>query len=78
MADDAYAWLQLRTGPRHGAFPVDIYVIGGTHMKEKKDPATLEAFFSLVLLLFFLYNPRFPFVYKRERRAPLSRDPDRR
>ena len=42
-------------------------------MKEKKDPATLEAFFSLVLLLFFLYNPRFPFAYKRGSRAPYER-----
>ena len=39
-------------------------------MKEKKDPVTLEAFFSLVLLLFLLRNPRFPFAYKRESRAP--------
>ena len=42
-------------------------------MKEKKDPATLEAFslsLSLVLLLFLLCNPRFPFAYKRESRAP--------
>jgi len=34
-------------------------------MKEKKDMATMEAFFSLVLLLFLLCNPRFPFAYKR-------------
>ena len=38
----------------------------------KEDLATLEAFFSLylVLLLFLRYNSRFPFVYKRESRAP--------
>ena len=41
--------------------------------KEKKDPATLEVFFSLVLLLLLLYNPRFPFAYKRESRAPHER-----
>ena len=41
-------------------------------MKEKKDPTTLEAFFSLVLLLFLLCNPCFPFAYKRGSRAPLS------
>ena len=39
-------------------------------MKEKKDLVILEAFFSLVLLLFLLCNPRFPFAYKRESRAP--------
>ena len=43
-------------------------------MKEKKDPATLEAFFSLSLSLIFLLflrcNPRFPLAYKRESRAP--------
>ena len=27
-------------------------------MKEKKDPAILEAFLSLVLLIFLRYNPR--------------------
>ena len=32
--------------------PVDIYRIGGTRMKEKKDPATLEAFFSLSFFYF--------------------------
>ena len=42
-------------------------------MKEKKDPATLKAFFSLVLLLFLLCNPRFPFAYKRGSRAPHER-----
>ena len=39
-------------------------------MKEKKAPATLKAFFSLVLLIFLLCNPRFPFAYKRGSRAP--------
>ena len=39
-------------------------------MKEKKDPAILEAFFCLILLIFLRYNPRFPFAYKREA-APL-------
>ena len=39
-------------------------------MKEKKDPAILEVFFSLVLLLFVRCNPRFPFAYKRGSRAP--------
>ena len=38
-------------------------------MKEK-DLAILEAFFSLVLLLFLRYNPRLPFTYKRGSRAP--------
>ena len=46
--------------------------LGGTRMKEKKDPATLEAFFSLSFFYFFLVcNPRFPFAYKRGSRAPL-------
>ena len=38
-------------------------------MKEKKDPVTLEAFFSLVLLLFLHCNPRFPVAYKRRSRV---------
>ena len=42
-------------------------------MKEKKDPATLKAFFSLVLLIFLLFNPRFPFAYKRGSRTPHER-----
>ena len=43
-------------------------------MKEKKDPTTLEAFFSLsILLLFLLCNPRFPFAYKRGSKAPHER-----
>ena len=45
-------------------------------MKEKKDPAILEAFLSLVLLLFLRYNPRFPLAYKRESRAPHEGDPE--
>ena len=53
-----------------GSIPVDIYRIGETHMKEKKDPTTLEAFFSLVLLLFLLCNSCFPFAYKRGSRTP--------
>ena len=47
-------------------------------MKEKKDPTILEAFFSLVLLLFLLCNPLFPFVYKKGSRAPLPGEPNRR
>ena len=43
-------------------------------MKEKKDPTILEAFLSLVLLLFFHYNPRFSLAYKRENRAPYEGD----
>ena len=39
----------------------------------KKDPAILEAFLSLVLLLFLRCNPRFPFAYKRGSRAPHER-----
>ena len=42
-------------------------------MKEKKDLATLEAFFSLVLLLLLLCNPRIPLAYKRGSKAPLPR-----
>ena len=42
-------------------------------MKEK-DPAILEAFLSLVLLLFLRYNPRFSLAYKRESRAPHEGD----
>ena len=45
-------------------------MVGETRMKEKKDPAILEAFLSLVLLLFLCYNPRFPLAYKRKSRAP--------
>ena len=52
------------------AIPIDIYRIDRTRMKEKKDPATLEAFFSLVLVLFLLCNLRFLFAYKRGIRAP--------
>ena len=35
----------------------------------KEDPAILETFLSLVLLLFLRYNPRFPLAYKRESRV---------
>ena len=42
-------------------------------MKEKKDPAILEAFFSLVLLIFLLCHPRLPFAYKRISRTPHER-----
>ena len=38
--------------PQHGAVSIDIYRIGGTRMKEKKDPTTLEAFFSLSFFYF--------------------------
>ena len=51
--------------------PIDIYKVVRTRMKEKKDPAILEAFLSLVPLLFLLCNPCFPFAYKRGSRAPL-------
>ena len=34
-------------------------------MKEKKDPAALEAFFSLAFLLFLSVTCAFPFTYKR-------------
>ena len=58
--------------PAHGASDEQGHDIEPSllSMKEKKDPATLEAFFSLVLLLFLLCNPCFPFAYKRESRAP--------
>ena len=46
-------------------------------MKEKKDPAILETFLSLVLLLFLRYNPRFPLAYKRESKAPHEGEPER-
>ena len=49
---------------------IDIYRIDGTRMKEKEGPTALEVFFSLVLLLFLLCNPRFPIVYKRGSRTP--------
>ena len=39
-------------------------------MKEKKDPTILEAFLSLILLLFLRCNPRFLLAYKRQSRAP--------
>ena len=46
-------------------------------MKEKKDPTTLKAFFSLSFFSFFLLcNPRFPFAYKRGRRGPHERGPE--
>ena len=41
-------------------------------MMEKKDPVILEAFLSLVLLLFLRCNPRFLLAYKRESRAPMK------
>ena len=44
-------------------------------MKEKKDPTILEAFLSLILLLFLRYNPHFLLAYKRESRAPHEGDP---
>ena len=44
-------------------------------MKENKNPAILEAFLSLILLLFLCYNPHFPLAYKRESRVPLEGDP---
>ena len=50
------------------AVPVDIYRIGRTRMKEK-DPTILEAFFSLVLLLFLRCNPCFHLAYKRGSRT---------
>ena len=43
-------------------------------MKEKKDPAILEAFLSLVLLFFLCYNPCFPLAYKMESRVPHEGD----
>ena len=43
-------------------------------MKEKKDSAILEAFLSLVFLLFLCCNLLFPLAYKRESRAPHERD----
>ena len=45
-------------------------------MKEKNDPATLKAFFSLVLLIFLICNPRFSLAYKRESRTPHEEDPE--
>ena len=45
-------------------------------MKEKKDSAILEAFLSLILLLFLRYNPRFPLTYKRKSREPHEGDPE--
>ena len=41
-------------------------------MKEKKDPAVLVAFLSLILLLFLRCNPRFPLAYKRESRTLIN------
>ena len=46
-------------------------------MKEKKDTTILEAFLSLVLLIFLRYNPRFPLAYKRGSRAPHEGEGDR-
>ena len=48
-----------------------IHSIGGTHMKEKKDAAVLEGFFSSIFSLFlsvFSFSDVtciFPFFYKR-------------
>ena len=39
-----------------------------------KDSAILEAFLSLVLLLFLRYNLRFSLAYKRKSRAPHEED----
>ena len=51
-ADNAGAWHQRRTGARRGAVPVTICSVDGTRIKEKKDPAVLEAFVSLLFSLF--------------------------
>jgi len=47
-------------GARQGAIPIIIYIIGRTHVKEMKDLAALEAFFSLTFLLLSLGNLRLP------------------
>ena len=57
-----------------GAVLVDIYRIGGTHMKEKKDPTTLETFFSLVLLLFLSVSRDFPLSIKWEAGCPMLKN----
>ena len=63
--------------PAHGASDeesrdMEPCLIGGTRMKEK-DPTTLKAFFSIVLLLFLRCNPCFSFAYKRGSMAPHER-----
>ena len=45
-------------------------------MKEKNDSVILEAFLSLILLLFLRYNPRFPLAYKRESRTAHEGEPE--
>ena len=45
-------------------------------MKENKNPAILEAFLSLVLLIFLCCNQRFPLANKRKSRAPHEGDPE--
>ena len=47
-----------------------------TRMNKKKDRMILEAFFSLILLLFLRYNPRFPLAYKRESRTAHEGEPE--
>ena len=63
-------------GQDHDVEPSLLTSIGsrGIRMKEKKDPTILEAFLSLVLLIFLHYNTRFPLAYKRENRAPHEGD----
>jgi len=41
--------------PQHGAIAIIIYRTSGTHIKEMKDAATLEAFFSLAFPLSSLF-----------------------
>ena len=52
------------------AIPIDIYRFTGSFFSFMLVPVNLEAFLSLILLLFLHCDPCFPLAYKRESRAP--------
>ena len=56
----------------HGAVPVDVYRVSGTHVKEKKDLAILEDFFSFSFFSFPSTVTRaFPWPTKRKEGRPI-------
>ena len=57
---------------RRGAVPVDVYSVGGTHVKEKKDPAILEDLFSFMFSPFpSAVTPAFPWPIKGKAGRPI-------
>ena len=62
---------------RRGAVPVDIYRVGGTRMKDKKDLAIMKAFGSLLFFSFlFAVTRAFPYPIK-EKAGRLTKGIDR-